>query len=81
MYYRQSRRIERCVIARTISISARFQVEARVPVEGIEQGGKFESCAGSEYDESVVSEPADHIHVDHGNGPGQRVDRVAHIVR
>jgi len=79
VYHRQAGGIERCVIARAVAISAGLEIEPGVPIERIEKGREFGGRLGAEHDESIISQPPDHVHVDHGECLGQRIHRVANI--
>src|SRR5215218_7075459 len=69
------------MIAGTVAIALSLEVEARIPVEGIEQGRELLGGACTIHDQSAVSEPAYHVEVHHRKRAGQWIDRLLHVVR
>src|SRR5215207_1343842 len=69
------------MVARTIAIALRLEIEARIPVERVEQRRKLLGGARTVHDQPAISEPPHHVEVHHCKGAGQWIDRLLHVVR
>ena len=65
MEHRNLRRVKRCLVGRTVAVAARSDRETETFRRFRDDVRPLRSRFGTESDESVIAQPADHIEVHH----------------